>query len=106
MWWATYEFIKTKLAESKLPLLQRFTSVSPDDMGDAVVVHASAGFTAGIASSIITNPLDIVKTRLQTQDASTKHPRFTGSADALRSLFFHEGGRAMFRGLYVPAGFD
>ena len=64
-----------------------------------MVVHALSGCVAGVVSSLVTNPLDVVKTRLQTQDASAFHPRTTGFLGTLRSLVATEGSRALFRGL-------
>ena len=72
------------------------------DKDGSPFVHVVAGFISGAVSSIVTNPLDIVKTRIQTQDVdvSVVH-KSRGVLDELRKMFKHEGSRAVFRGMYV-----
>ncbi len=81
-------------------------SGSSDSVGDGaggqepVVVHACAGFVAGVLSSVATNPFEIVRTRLQTQDAmAAQAVRLTGLRDGFHSLLTKEGVRGLFRGL-------
>jgi Mitochondrial carrier protein len=65
-------------------------------------VHATAGFISGSISSIVTNPLDIVKTRIQTQDVdrSVQH-KSKGVLDELTRMLKVEGPKSVFRGMYV-----
>lgn len=56
-----------------------------------------AGAGAGAISTVLTIPLDVVKTRLQTQ-AQAKQRLYTSSLDAVRSIYAHEGARAFWRG--------
>eukprot|EP00163_Fabomonas_tropica_P033570 TRINITY_DN8907_c0_g1_i2.p1 TRINITY_DN8907_c0_g1~~TRINITY_DN8907_c0_g1_i2.p1 ORF type:complete len:232 (-),score=37.38 TRINITY_DN8907_c0_g1_i2:107-802(-) len=59
--------------------------------------HLGAGGGAGAMAAAATNPLDVCKTRLQTQGVSGK--RYSGMMDALRTIQAEEGSRALLRGL-------
>lgn len=60
-------------------------------------MHMAAGGAAGILSAMVTTPLDVAKTRLQTQ--SDLQRTYKGMLDALRRIVHEEGGRALLRGL-------
>jgi solute carrier family 25 folate transporter 32 len=75
---------------------------------DASTLHnLIAGFGAGSASSLITCPLDVTKTRLQNQ--SLEHRHYSGTFRTLRIIYAEEGIRGLYRGLgatmlgYQPA---
>eukprot|EP00741_Cyanophora_paradoxa_P006379 tig00001000_g6183.t1 len=55
------------------------------------------GMTAGAISAGLTNPLDVVKTRIMTQGEGAR--RYAGVADACRSILREEGPRAFLRGV-------
>jgi solute carrier family 25 (mitochondrial iron transporter), member 28/37 len=57
----------------------------------------AAGGAAGVMAAMITTPLDVAKTRLQTQ-ADLKRT-YKGMVDALRSIVQEEGARALLRGM-------
>ncbi|CAO3690061.1 unnamed protein product [Umbelopsis ramanniana] len=62
--------------------------------------HSIAGAGAGIVSSIVTCPLDVVKTRLQNQ--GTGHPGialYRGTYGTLSRIWMEEGIRGLYRGL-------
>jgi len=71
--------------------------------------NAVAGACAGILTSLITCPLDVVKTRLQAQINTMKgeHPGlgvpsgelYKGIASSLRRIWVEEGLRGLYRGL-------
>ncbi|KMU89228.1 solute carrier family 25 member 36 [Coccidioides immitis H538.4] len=62
------------------------------------LVETIAGFTAGVVSTLVVHPLDIVKTRLQVDRFSTS--RIGNSLRIIREIGRHEGGlRAFYRGL-------
>ena len=78
VWWLTHE-------ESK-PRLARLFSLSED----SAVVHGWSGALAGVTSTVATNPLDVVKTRLQCSEAAIS------TLDVLHDVL----GKAWWRGLY------
>jgi solute carrier family 25 folate transporter 32 len=70
-------------------------------------VNALCGATAGIASGIVTCPLDVIKTRLQAQGSfrrmmSTRIPPahlYNGLIGTARTIWLQDGIRGMYRGL-------
>lgn len=79
------------------------------------MLHSSAiaGACAGLVSSVVTCPLDVVKTRLQAQEgrrrptstsppsipAPGEPPRYLGLAGTLRKIWTDDGFRGFYRGL-------
>lgn len=58
------------------------------------------GLAAGAVSGAATTPLDVVKTRLQTQPSGNDR-QYTGVWQCLRTIVREEGARALFKGM-VP----
>ena len=88
---STYEAVKTLLIERRGGT-DETPIYSPID-------NTIAGGAAGGVAAAVTAPLDLVKTRLQTQgDAGV---RYTGALDAVRRIHLEEGLGAFSRGV-VP----
>jgi solute carrier family 25 protein 33/36 len=71
---------------------------------DAAVVHAQAAVAAGIATATATNPIWLVKTRLQldksrTQAGGVSARQYKNSLDCVRQVVRQEGVRGLYRGL-------
>ena len=76
---------------------------SPADSSKAqkLSVNFVSAAAAGIISATLTNPLWLIKTRLQLQADSTpsKSPRYTGVVHCARCIIRDEGAVGLFRGL-------
>jgi len=84
----TYENTKRKLG--KLP------SFNEGSFGNSLI----AGFTAGIASNTVTNPIWMVKTRVQLlADQSVGQRSYAGYGDAVSSIFKKEGIAGFYKGI-------
>ncbi|CAG8441703.1 3128_t:CDS:2 [Ambispora leptoticha] len=92
---------------SKKPRLMGILSVESDK-----IKHSLAGAVAGCVSSIVTCPLDVVKTRLQNQNDNIAKgmyngnhirgaamPIYKGTGGTLRRIWREEGIRGLYRGL-------
>ncbi|KAL8141409.1 hypothetical protein V2J09_007430 [Rumex salicifolius] len=92
---ATYEAVKRALSE-----------VSPESVSDErLVVHATAGAAAGALASVVTTPLDVVKTQLQCQGVCGCDRFSSGSiGDVLKTIVKKDGYRGLMRG-WVPRMF-
>lgn len=68
------------------------------------MIHAQAAIAAGIATASLTNPIWLVKTRLQLDKASAKENgiavrQYKNSFDCIRKVFRAEGIRGFYHGL-------
>ncbi|KAK4098152.1 mitochondrial carrier [Parathielavia hyrcaniae] len=67
---------------------------------NAALVHALVAVAAGIATATATNPIWLVKTRLQLDAlGSSKRRRYRNSLDCVRQVVQKEGVRGLYRGL-------
>ncbi|KAJ5591821.1 Mitochondrial carrier protein RIM2 [Penicillium hispanicum] len=68
---------------------------------DSTLIHAQAAISAGIATATATNPIWLVKTRLQLDRAQTTTGtrRYRNSADCVRQVLRQEGIRGLYKGL-------
>ena len=70
---------------------------APKDLG----IIVSAVFSGAI-SNAITNPIWVIRARLQTQEHVSKAPEYHGTIDAARKIIRNEGISAFYKGL-VPS---
>lgn len=86
VWYASYENFK--------PLTTR----AVDSQGLAEFI---AGFFAGLVSMVVSNPFDVIKTRIQTQDYGTNNTAslYGNTATGIRRIIAEEGLRALMKGL-------
>lgn len=61
--------------------------------------HVLAGALAGTTASLVTCPLDVIKTRLQSSTSSNLYRYDTTTFGAFRQLYLKEGVRGFYRGL-------
>ncbi|KAF0441146.1 mitochondrial carrier [Gigaspora margarita] len=79
---------------------KKFSSFLPNETDK--IKHSIAGAVAGCVSSIVTCPLDVVKTRLQNQGKVTNDqrvPPYRGTGKTLKRIWIEEGIRGLYRGL-------
>ncbi|KNC76371.1 hypothetical protein, variant [Sphaeroforma arctica JP610] len=78
IWWATYGFVQDKLNN-------RVLTCEEDRQTYRVPVQAFCGMSAGMTAATLTNPLDVIKTRIQTSSKKLT------VATAVRQLISTEG---------------
>lgn len=64
---------------------------------ESSVLHLIAGITAGLVTSTATNPIWLIKTRLQLDKANVKE--YSGSIDCIRKTVAREGFFSLYKGL-------
>src|SRR5436190_866578 len=67
--------------------------------GSSTPITFVSGICAGIATSTATNPIWVVKTRLQLDRSIIGARRYKNSLDCLSQIWRHEGFRGFSRGL-------
>ncbi len=72
--------------------------IEANDGHESPIVHLGAAATAGIATATATNPIWMVKTRMQLQ-SSTKTVLYRNSFDCALKIYKSEGVRGLYRGL-------
>lgn len=63
------------------------------------VIHLLAGATAGTIGAVLTCPLEVIKTRLQSSAKATLNVHNLGMIRCFNSVITNEGWRALFKGL-------
>lgn len=61
-------------------------------------VHIGAAVAAGVTVNTVTNPIWVIKTRLQLQSSAAGVP-YTGAMDCIRKMWQQEGIRGFYKGL-------
>lgn len=64
-----------------------------------VLIPQTSSLTAASLASVLTSPLDLVKTRLQVQASNPAIFDYAGPMDALRKIVRREGVTALFDGV-------
>lgn len=95
VWWQVYETTKSSLYHKYN--VTEYLPWPTDGVNRWPMIIA--GFLAGEITSVVVNPLDVVKTRLQTQN-NNHHTAYKGTLSGLRELWIEEGISGMFRGVY------
>ena len=84
---------------------KRIISERFNDGNEAAWVHLCAAATAGIATGTVTNPIWLVKTRLQLDKSNAERSgtqsvrQYKNSLDCIRQTLRNEGVRGLYRGL-------
>ncbi|XP_048595522.1 folate transporter 1, chloroplastic-like isoform X1 [Brassica napus] len=81
---------------------QRYARGGRDDEKLSPALHLASAAEAGALVSLCTNPIWLVKTRLQLQTPLHQTRPYSGLLDAFRTIMKEEGPRALYKGI-VPA---
>jgi len=112
VWWTIYEAVKTFVSTQAHYISARSRHVSSDSKDSVVHKHflgqVLGGAIAGGCVTTLTNPLDMIRTRLQTQHvlkptddplAPPPAPKYKNLRHALATIYREEGLTAFFKGL-------
>nr|XP_043631873.1 mitochondrial uncoupling protein 5-like [Erigeron canadensis] len=71
-------------------------------MKDGLGTHVTASFAAGFVASVVTNPIDVIKTRVMNMRVEPgKAPPYTGATDCALQTIRSEGPMALYKG-FIP----
>lgn len=91
----TFEFLKKKITQRNA----RIRGCAFEDAAPGSIATAAIGGFSGALGASLVYPLNVLRTRLQTQ-GTAGHPRtYTGIVDVTRQTLKGEGVRGLFRGL-------
>ncbi|OIW25790.1 mitochondrial carrier [Coniochaeta ligniaria NRRL 30616] len=91
----TFEFLKHTFTKYKA----RYYSIHEEDAVPGSVVTAVIGATSGATGATIVYPLNVLRTRLQTQGTAMHPPTYTGIWDVAQKTVRNEGFRGLYKGL-------
>ncbi|KAJ5295521.1 hypothetical protein PENANT_c001G08278 [Penicillium antarcticum] len=92
---STFEYLKRSLIAKKA----REQGCHEDDVPLGNFATGAIGATSGGFSASIVYPLNVLRTRLQTQGTVMHPPTYNGIGDVLRSTLASEGPRGLYKGL-------
>ncbi|XP_047319170.1 mitochondrial uncoupling protein 5-like [Impatiens glandulifera] len=71
-------------------------------MKDGIGTHVTASFSAGFVAAVVSNPVDVIKTRVMTMKVEEgKAPPYNGAVDCLMKTVRSEGLMALYKG-FIP----
>lgn len=85
--WAIYFMVYEEIKNMSTPHLSQFP----------FAFHMVSALAAGATSTLVTNPIWVIKTRLMTQ--SPTNMKYTGTLDAFRKMYRNEGILSFYTGL-------
>lgn len=91
----TFEVLKKSYTRT----MARYYGIHEDDMHLGNVVTAVLGASSGALGATIVYPLNVLRTRLQTQGTAMHPPTYTGIADVATKTIRNEGIRGLYKGL-------
>lgn len=78
------------------------TIVKKGVMGDGIGTHVTASFAAGFVAAVVSNPIDVIKTRVMNmQVAPGEAPPYRGAIDCAVKTVTAEGPLALYKG-FIP----
>ncbi|KAI4867152.1 mitochondrial carrier [Hypoxylon rubiginosum] len=91
----TFELLKTTYITYKA----RATGLHEEDTHPSTFATGIMGATSGAFGATVVYPLNVLRTRLQTQGTSMHPARYTGIWDVGRKTIQNEGARGLYKGL-------
>lgn len=91
----TFEALKKSYTRA----MARYYGIDEEDMQPGNVATAALGATSGALGATIVYPLNILRTRLQTQGTAMHPPTYTGIVDVATRTVRNEGIRGLYKGL-------
>lgn len=86
---ASYDQIKESILENNI-------------MKDGLGTHVTASFAAGFVASVVTNPVDVIKTRVMNMKVEAGHAApYSGAIDCAMKTVRSEGVMALYKG-FIP----
>ncbi|EFC35536.1 predicted protein [Naegleria gruberi] len=67
---------------------------------DGLLLHISASLIAGYVCTVVSIPVDLAKTRLQSMQKSSNSIQYTGSIDVITKTIKHEGLFSLWKGFW------
>ncbi|KAK3321483.1 mitochondrial carrier domain-containing protein [Cercophora scortea] len=91
----TFEFLKKSYSRTKA----RYYGIHEDDAPPGNIATAVLGATSGALGASLVYPLNVLRTRLQTQGTAMHPPTYTGIVDVATKTVRNEGFRGLYKGL-------
>jgi len=91
----TFEFLKMTFRKYKA----RYYGIHEEDAAPGNIVTGIIGATSGAFGATVVYPLNVLRTRLQTQGTVMHPPTYTGIWDVAQRTIKNEGFRGLYKGL-------
>ena len=91
----TFEVLKQSYART----MARYYGIHEEDVRLGNIATAVVGATSGALGATIVYPLNVLRTRLQTQGTAMHPPTYTGIVDVATKTVRNEGVRGLYKGL-------
>ncbi|KAK4153877.1 hypothetical protein C8A00DRAFT_14957 [Chaetomidium leptoderma] len=91
----TFEVLKKSYTRA----VARYYGIHEDDAHVGNIATAAIGATSGALGATIVYPLNVLRTRLQTQGTAMHPPTYTGMVDVATKTVRNEGMRGLYKGL-------